>query len=161
MHLSFSFNQYLLLYLSICFVVKGSCYSSSIFLMDVKYLGMHLSMELPCNRWYRNRGVNRLLQKKTEYIIIFRLRISICSGLPMHNKCFNSSGSMPSGCFCKSWIIILYFPKSLLWLKIWEFLWVWLNLKGTTTSCYLRYFQVSILTEWDNSKGKKNICPKQ
>lgn len=33
------------------------------------------------------------------------------------------------------------------------------NLKGTTTSWYLRYFQVSVLTEWDNSKGKKEHLP--
>lgn len=113
---------------------------------------MHQSMELPCNRCSSNWGVNRLLQKKPEYIIIFQLRISICSGLSMHNKCFNSSGSMPSACFYYSWIIIIYFPKYHLWFKNWGFLWVWLNLKGKTTACYLRYFQVSVLTEWGNGE---------
>lgn len=34
-----------------------------------------------------------------------------------------------------------------------------LNLEGTTTACYLRYFEVSVLTELGNWRGKREHLP--
>lgn len=73
MHVHLLINASKLLFYPVFFLLYlTNCirFSSSIFLMYLKYIGMHLNMELSWKSCYNHWEENRLLYKKTESVFV-------------------------------------------------------------------------------------------